>query len=539
MPDIFVTGHLNPDTDSICSAIAFAAYQNAAGQPAKAVRAGVISPETQWILDRFKVPAPPMIRDLRTQIADLKLDTPTPITAQMPLRLAWARMRQSKVKSMPVVDDDKRLIGIISLGDLAEFDLASDTSLPIEMPAENLVEMLRAKVVTDMPQALQASFFWFNDGDKIPAKSVVFSDRISADLIGTAVASKASCLVLCAGKEADLAGLPAPSLAAMASKVGLPLLVSPMRPFNAIRYAQQAVPIEIFMKSDKLMAFTADAYIDDVRESMLSTRYRSYPVVDSDNRVLGTISRYHLLQQNRKRVMLVDHNERAQAVRGIEQAEILAIIDHHRLGDVQTIGQVYFRCEPVGCTSTIIASMFFERSLIPDPPIAGLMLSAILSDTQLFKSPTCTSKDVQMAEKLAVLADVNLMDHGRELFKASSNFEHKTPQELLFLDFKEFFLGDNKIGIGQINTLDASELTDKIQEIPRLMEELVSQQRFDLMLFMVTDILKEGTELYYAGRLRRELAQAFNIDLDGPSFFLPGVMSRKKQVIPALGTTLR
>jgi manganese-dependent inorganic pyrophosphatase len=272
---------------------------------------------------------------------------------------------------------------------------------------------------------------------------------------------------------------------------------------------------------------------------MLSTRYRSYPVVDSDNRVLGTISRYHLLQQNRKRVMLVDHNERAQAVRGIEQAEILAIIDHHRLGDVQTIGQVYFRCEPVGCTSTIIASMFFERSLIPDPPIAGLMLSAILSDTQLFKSPTCTSKDVQMAEKLAVLADVNLMDHGRELFKASSNFEHKTPQELLFLDFKEFFLGDNKIGIGQINTLDASELTDKIQEIPRLMEELVSQQRFDLMLFMVTDILKEGTELYYAGRLRRELAQAFNIDLDGPSFFLPGVMSRKKQVIPALGTTLR
>ena len=539
MAEIYVTGHLNPDTDSICSALAYAAFQQAIGQPARAMRAGEISPETQWILDRFKVDAPPLIRDLRTQISDLKLDTPKPISPQMPLRKAWEQMRQSKVKSMPVVDEDQHLIGVVSLGDLAEFDLAADTSHAISMPAENLVEMLQAKVSGILPETVQASFLWFNDGDKIPPKSVVFTEKLTPDMIGTAVAAKATILVLCAGTEADLSALPEPSLARMASKVGLPLLVAPLRPYYAVRYAQQAVPIQVSMKSDKIMVFTADAFIDDVREDMLSTRFRSYPVVDSENRVLGTISRYHLLQTNRKKVMLVDHNERAQAVRGIEQAEILAIIDHHRLGDVQTIGQVYFRCEPVGCTSTIIASMFFERNLIPDQPIAGLMLSAILSDTQLFKSPTCTSKDVQVAEKLAVLADVNLKEHGRDLFQASSNLDNKTPSELLFLDFKEFFLGDYKIGVGQINCLDGAALAEKTREIPQLMQEVVVNQRFDLLLFMETDILKEGTELYYAGHLRKELAQAFNVELKGPSFFLPGVMSRKKQVIPALGATLR
>lgn len=543
MAEVFVTGHLNPDTDSICSALAFASYQQAIGQPAIAVRAGSISPETQWILDRFKVTAPPLIRDLRTQIQDLKLDTPRPLTPHVPLRKAWEAMRQTKVKSIPVVDHDDKLVGIVSLGDLAEFDLAAETVHDIQMPAENLVDMLNAKVSGTLPKHFLASYFWFNERDKIPAKSNVFVDKLSADLIGQAVASRASCVVLCAGNGADISKLPPPDLAEMAEKVGMPILVTAMRPYYAIRYAQQAVPIKVFMKSDKLMVFKAEDFVDDVRESMLSTRFRSYPVVDSDDRVIGTISRYHLLQPGRKQVMLVDHNERSQAVRGIEQAEILAIIDHHRLGDVQTYAQVYFRCEPVGCTSTIIASMFFERNLVPAAPIAGLMLSAILSDTQLFKSPTCTSKDVQIAEKLAVLADVNLQSHGRELFRASSNLYDKTPKEMLFLDFKEFFLGDYKIGVSQINCLDGAELADKTAEIPKLMDELVEAQRFDLLLFMETDILKEGTQLYFSGRLRRELAQAFNLDpedLAGTNnFFLPGVMSRKKQVIPALGTQLR
>ncbi|MDD2533129.1 MAG: putative manganese-dependent inorganic diphosphatase [Eubacteriales bacterium] len=541
--EVFVTGHLNPDTDSICSALAFAAYQQAIGQPAKAVRAGSISPETQWILDRFKVEAPPLIRDLRTQIQDLKLDTPRPLTPYMPLRKAWEAMRQTKVKSIPVVDQHQKLIGIVSLGDLAEFDIAAETVHTIQMPAENLVEMLYAKVSGTLPKTFQANYFWYNEQDIIPAKSNVFVDKITQELVGQAVASRAACIVLCAGNDADLTNLPPKEIADMADKVGMPILVTAMRPYYAIRYAQQAVPIKVFMKSEKLMVFSATDFVDDVRESMLSTRFRSYPVVDSDNRVLGTISRFHLLQSGRKKVMLVDHNERSQAVRGIEQAEILAIIDHHRLGDVQTYAQVYFRCEPVGCTSTIIAGMFFERNLVPDPPIAGLMLSAILSDTQLFKSPTCTSKDVQMAEKLAVLADVNLKSHGHELFRASSNLYDKTPKEMFFLDFKEFFLGDYKIGVSQINCLDGAELADKTAAIPKLMDDLVEAQRFDLLLFMETDILKEGTQLYYSGRLRRELAQAFNLDPEDikavKSFFLPGVMSRKKQVIPALGNHLR
>jgi len=543
MPETFVTGHLNPDTDSICSAIAFAAYQQAIGQPAIAMRAGSISPETQWILDRFKIATPPLIRDLRTQIQDLKLDTPQPLTPCMPLRKAWEAMRQTKVKSIPVVDHEDKLTGIVSLGDLAQFDLAGETLHTIEIPSENLVEMLNAKVSGTLPEYFQASYFWYTDREAIPAKSNVFVEKLSTELVGQAVASRASCLVLCAGKNSDLSKLPPPDIAKMADKVGMPILVTAMRPYYAIRYAQQAVPIKVFMKSEKLLVFKGEDFVDDVRESMLSTRFRSYPVVDSDNHVLGTISRYHLLQPSRKKVMLVDHNERSQAVRGIEQAEILAIIDHHRLGDVQTYAQVYFRCEPVGCTATIIASMFFERNLVPEAPIAGLMLSAILSDTQLFKSPTCTSKDVQMAEKLAVLADVNLLAHGRELFRASSNLYDKTPKEMLFLDFKEFFLGDYKIGVSQINCLDGSELADKTTEIPKLMDELVEAQRFDLLLFMETDILKEGTQLYFSGRLRRELAQAFNLDpedlKDTNSFFLPGVMSRKKQVIPALGTQLR
>ncbi len=539
MAEILICGHLHPDTDSVCSAIALAAYQQELGESALAVRAGELNPETCWALERFAVDAPPEIRDLRTQVQDLELDSPAPIPPQMPLRKAWEQMRLSKVKSLPIVDDERRLIGVVTLGDLAEFDLETDADRGLSLPAPNLVLTLQAEIHGELPSFFPLSFFWYRSQVSIRPASIVFTEMISIELIREAAQAGSPCLVYCLGDLADSDRTLDSEVIRMAALSSLVILITPLDPFTAIRYAQQAVPVQLAMQQENLIAFQIDTYLDEVREHMRTSRFRSYPVVDHENRVLGSISRYHLLQPGRKKVILVDHNERSQSVRGLEQAEILSIIDHHRLGDIQTFGPVYFRNEPVGCTATIIAGMFFEQDLWPSPSIAGLMLCAILSDTVMFKSPTCTLRDIKIAGKLAKLAAVDVNDLGREMFRVGSNLLDKTPLEILFLDFKEFFLGDNKIGVSQISCLESGQLDPLAHKLPQLMEEICIEQRFDLLLFMETDIMQEGSKMYYAGHLRKELAQAFNVDLDHSSFFLPGIMSRKKQVIPALSAVLR
>lgn len=533
-----ICGHLHPDTDSICSALAYQFLKQTLGEQAMAVRAGPLNPETSWVLERFKSPVPPEIRDLRIQVQDVDLDKPDLVLPGTSLKRSYEQMSACQVKTLPIVDADQKLISIVTLGDIATCDLNSDTSRVFTLPADNLLENLSATVVGPLPDSFTATLHLHQHGKAPASNSIVFCEDITLDLILQSARADVPCLVQC-NTAPEIAAIQTEMFGNILSNLQMTLLFTPLNTFTAIRYAQQSLPISAAMSKARPISFPVSAYLDEIKERMLTSRFRSYPIVDPDNHVLGSISRYHLLQPRKKKVILVDHNEMAQCVRGIDQCDVQEIIDHHRLGDIQTHNPVYFRNEPVGCTATIIASLFFENEVIPQPAVAGLMLCAILSDTVMFKSPTCTPRDIRIAERLAAIAGEDISKLGREMFRVGGSLLEKAPEELLFLDFKEFFLGDSKVGIGQVSCLEITMLAQFSKTLPPVMAEVCHQQRFDLLLFMETDIQNEGTRIYYAGHLRKELADAFDIELDGDSFFLPGVMSRKKQVIPAISAALR
>jgi manganese-dependent inorganic pyrophosphatase len=288
------------------------------------------------------------------------------------------------------------------------------------------------------------------------------------------------------------------------------------------------------MSKDSLVSFDTEDFVDEIKDVMLETRYRSYPVIDKGHKVIGTISRYHLISQNRKKVILVDHNEKTQSVHGLEDAEVLEIIDHHRIADIQTGNPIYFRNEPVGSTSTIVASIFFENGIRPSKKTAGLLCSAIISDTLLFKSPTSTNVDRHMLKRLAEIANIDVESFAREMFKAGTSLKDRTVDEIFHQDFKVFTINSLKIGISQISTMDLEGFTDMKNNMVTLMEKKALENGFNLIVFMLTDILKGGSELLVAGKDKELVMRAFNVKLNGPSVYLPEILSRKKQVIPPL-----
>ena len=310
------------------------------------------------------------------------------------------------------------------------------------------------------------------------------------------------------------------------------VISTPFDAAKAVRLVYQAIPVTRACQTEDLVSFHLDDYIDDVREEVLKSRYRCYPVLDENDRVVGTLSRYHLLRPRRKRVVLVDHNERAQAVPGLDQAEILEIIDHHRLADIQTAQPVRMRNEPVGSTNTIIAGMYQEYGVMPSPSMAGLIASAILSDTVIFKSPTCTKRDIDMAERMARIAKVSLEELGQELFSASGS-DNKSAEELFLADFKEFHIAEQKLGVSQITCVDSARLLERKEEFLELMAGMRKTNRYDMVILMLTDVLLEGTQLVYLGS-DDTISRAFSIEPHDNTLFLPGVMSRKKQIIPML-----
>ncbi len=540
MPVTYICGHIHPDTDSVASALALEEFYNRQGEPVIAVRGGELNPETAWVLKRFNTSSPPEIRDVRTQIRDVDYDHPQQLQQTEPLARAWQVMQESDTKSIPVVDEHNRLCGVITSGNVAAADLGYKLGEPLSLILKNLQEALQATVYGKRFEVVTGPLEIHGVGTEPSLGAIVFSSHFSVDLIEQCIQQKVPCLIECSQHPSSKEQLKAWD---ERYRQHIALLQTEADLYTAVRRAQVSAPVSTAMTTEKLVTFREEDYLDDVKERMLSTRYRSYPVLDSDGKVQGMISRYHLLRPNRKKVILVDHNERSQSVRGLEQAELLAIIDHHRLGDIQTDLPIYVRNEIVGCTSTIIANMFFEKHIEPSPRAAGLMLCAILSDTVEFKSPTCTPRDVDTAAYLAKIAGVEIPDLAQEMFSLSKQLHGHSTRDILFLDFKEFFFGDIKIGVSQISAMDFRGLENKLAEMPSVLADARDQWRSDIMLFMATDIQEEGTELYYACTQDnlRDLSQAFDqelTELEG-SFFLPGVMSRKKQVIPAIGNALR
>ena len=305
---------------------------------------------------------------------------------------------------------------------------------------------------------------------------------------------------------------------------------------SSARLINQSVPIGHVMTKGNMTKFNINDFVDEVKDKMLSTRYRSYPVVDENGKIKGFLSRYHLISPRSKKVILLDHNEHGQSVDGIEQAEILEIIDHHRLGDIQTMHPVFFKNEPLGSTSTIIANMFFESGMVPSKKMAGIMCAAIISDTIKFESPTSTYTDRMIADKLASIAGIDIDEFAMQMFKAGSTMFSEPPEEVLQKDFKEFKFGKYKIGIAQVYTIDFGNLESSKGALVSHMDELCKRNGYNLVILMVTDILRQGSEILYAGISKEIIAKAFHAEADGNGIYLPGVVSRKQQIIPRVST---
>ena len=533
MEPVYVTGHKNPDTDSIVSAMAFAALKNALGEREYvAARLGEISDETQLVLRKFGFEPPVRIHTVRTQVRDLDFDTPPALSAGVTVGRAWDVLRQKPALSaLPVTDEDGKLFGMLTPGDIAAYDMSSITAPAVDdLPLFNLLSVLEGRILNEagnlfdtvsgepviaLPRAHDAPIF-------TRADCILLCGQQS-DVIKSALAAGVKCVILC---QAELSE----ELRDAANETCV--ISTPHDAVRAARLIYHALPVKRICSRGEISSFHLDDFIDDVREVVLQSRFRSYPILDENERVVGTLSRYHLLRPRRKRVVLMDHNEKAQSVPGLDQAEILAIVDHHRLADIQTGGPIYFRNEPVGSTTTIVAEMYQEKGLMPTEKLAGLMASAIVSDTVMFKSPTCTERDRRMAERLARVANVSLDDLGRDIFAASSS-DAKPAAELLFSDFKEFHIAGHNLGIGQITCLNSEHILERADEFLAIMRDTVNKRGYDMMLLMLTDVLREGTQLLFLGDADT-IRQAFNVEVTGNTCFLPHILSRKKQVVPML-----
>jgi len=532
MEPIYVIGHRNPDTDSIVSAMAYAQLRNALGDRRfLAGRLGEVSDETQRMLDRFGFEAPVFIKTVRTQVKDLDFDTPPVLSSAVTINHAWQQMHSAKVSvgSLPVTDENGILINMITADDIAQYDINTIHMPELRnLPLFNLLSTLEGQILNDAdyPDTLSGELMIALPQARLPENYITENTILicgdQPDMIRTAIAANAACIIIC---ESDVDK----SVYEGAEKTCI--ISTPYDAYRAARLAYQALPISRIISNQKVVGFSLDAFLDDVEEITLSTRHRSYPITDADGKVAGTLSRFHLLRPKRKRVVLVDHNEVAQSVPGLDQAEIIEIIDHHRLADVQTGAPIYMRNEPVGSTTTIIAGMYQERGIMPSPKLAGLMAAAIISDTVIFKSPTCTERDRKMAERMARIGNVSLDELGRDIFSATA--AGRDPKALVFSDFKEFHIAGHSLGIGQITCCDSEEILQLKDELLSIMHDHRSRKHYDLMLLMVTDVLQEGTALLVSGD-PTDVENSFNVEVKDNFCFLPGVISRKKQIVPAL-----
>ena len=533
MEQIYVTGHRNPDTDSVVSAMAYAALRNALGERQYvAARLGHISDETRLILDKFGFEPPQLIKNMRTQVQDLDYDVPPILHEAVTVGRAWTAMEEDHhITAIPITDDEGHLRGMMTSGDIASYDMrsAGDPAL-VDVPLFNILSVLEGQLLTETEEMVNTisgevvlALPQLGDLPPFRQRETILICGQQPEMLRQALEHCVACVILCQAELPD-------ELRSLAGNTCI--LSTPYDGYRAARRIFQAIPAGRVAQREDLYYFRLDDYIDDVREVVLKSRYRSYPILDSQERVVGTLSRYHLIRPRRKKVVLVDHNEIAQSVPGLDQTDVLAIIDHHRLADIQTKNPIYFRNEPVGSTCTIVAGMYQERGLMPSPKLAGLMAAAIVSDTVMFKSPTCTPRDRRMAERMAHIAGISLDELGHEIFSASSP-EDKTVEQLLFTDFKEFHIAGHDFGVSQITCVDSDRQLRRKDEFLALMEKTRAEHRYSMLLLMLTDVLLEGSKILCVGG-EDIFQQAFNTELREREAFLPGVMSRKKQIIPML-----
>lgn len=537
----YVVGHRNPDTDSICSAIAYAELKNLEGNSEYnflATRAGQINAETEYVLQRFGMEPPVYLNNLGTRVKEMEIRHAPSIRSNLSLRKAWQLMINENCVTLPIVDDDNILKGLITIQDIAKAymeEMSSSILSDSKTPYRNIVETLDGElIVGDIEGSFEKGNVliaaanpdvmeeYINPGDMI-----ILGNRYESQL--SAIEMEAGCIIVCLNSPVSK------SIKHLAQNSGCTIIVTPLDTFAAARLLNQSMMVDYFMTTENLMTFDPYDFTDFVKDEMLKRRFRDFPVIDKKGHYLGMISRRNLLGVKKRAVILVDHNEESQAVENIKNAEILEVIDHHRLGSLETFEPVYFRNEPVGCTATIIYEIFNEKGYDIPPDIAGLLCSAIISDTLLFRSPTCTLMDKSACKYLAQIAGIDDIEaFGVEMFKAGSNLSLKTPEEIFYQDYKKFEFGKISFGVGQINSMSETELNAIKEKIGSVAEKARGDYKLDMVFFMLTDILKEKSELLCFGKgVDDFIEDAFGRRTENGSIILDGVISRKKQLIPA------
>lgn len=535
---VLVIGHKNPDTDSICSAIAYANLKN---QLSKDVhipkRAGDINDETKYALEKFHVETPGYIQDVGTQVRDIDIRKTEGVQNSISLKKAWSLMKDLKVATLPITSQ-KRLEGLISVKDIAtaNMDIYDNRILATAKTSyKNIIETLNGTMIVgdqnDMvedgkiliaasnPDTLES----FID----PGDIIILSNRYESQLC--AIEMNAGCIIVCTGAPVSM------TIKKQAKEKGCHIISTPFDTYIVARLINQSTPICYFMRKDNLITFETDDFTEDVKSVMAKVRHRDFPVLDVHGEYFGMISRRSLLDVQKKRIILVDHNEKSQAVDGLESAEITEIIDHHRLGTLETISPVFFRNQPVGCTATIVYQMYLENSVEINPDIAGLLCAAIITDTLMFRSPTCTEDDRKAAEVLAVIAGIRIREFAEELFHAGSNLKHKSPEEMLYQDFKTYSINGISFAVGQNTFTTEGELLDAKEKLLSYLSTSFKRNDINMLFVMLTNILDESTELLCYGEGAQEIAEtAMKVASADESLHLKGVVSRKKQLIPAL-----
>lgn len=540
---VCVIGHKNPDTDSICAAISYTYLKKQLEKPDGryqyvACRAGSVSAETQFVLDYFHVPQPLFIENIGTRVKDLEIRRTPGVDAKISVKDAWNLMNTQNVFTLPITDAESHLQGLITINDIAKSYMDENDSAIVSVartPYRNIMETLDAEMVVGDPEAS------FTEGKVViaaanpdvmenyinPHDMVILGNRYESQLMS--ILAGAGCIVVCLGAPVSK------TIQHMAKEKGTTILVTPLDTYTVARLINQSMPIDFFMKSDNLITFHLGDFTDQIKEIMSKKRYRDFPVLDKRGAYIGTISRRNLLNARKRALILVDHNEISQAVDNVENAEILEILDHHKIGTLQTINPVFFRNQPVGSTSTIVYEMYRENNVEIPKTIAGLLASAILSDTLIFRSPTCTMMDKMAAEHLAKIAGIEPEEYARKMFRAGSDLKNRTPEEIFYTDFKTFEVNEETIGIGQITSMDEEELSDIRDRIKPFIEKAYEQHGLSLAFFMLTNIIDESTTMICYGKHAQGLLEsAFGVAVKDHIAKMPGIVSRKKQVVPVI-----
>ena len=541
---VYVIGHKNPDTDSICSAIAYAELKNRISNGIKYLpkRAGQMNEETEYVLKRFGIEPPGYMPDAGTQVRDMEIHELPAADSGLTIKEAWELMMNAKAVSLPITDKEGRLEGIIGIGDIAKYFMGNADATILsrgrtqyKRMAETLDGSLvlgnehgyfvkgRVIVGTDDPELLTANM--------LPDDLVILGNRKDTQI--AAIKADSSCIVVSGNNQVDK------DVIELAKQKSCVIIETPLDTYTIASIISHSIPVKHLMKCEGIVTFNTKDFTDDIKETMGKYRYRDFPIINSDGKCIGTISRRNLINVKKKKLILVDHNERTQTVDNIEEAEILEIIDHHRIGTLETMAPVMFRNQPVGCTATIIYQMYNEKGAEIPEKIAGLLTAAILSDTLMFRSPTCTKFDQEAANVLAKIAGIDIENFANDMFMAGSNLAGKAPEEIFYQDFKKFMAGELTFGVGQISSMNTKSLASAEEKIRPIMQAECGKNGMSMVFFMLTNIIEESTKLLcYGEGSVRTMEHAFGVKAYEDAVSLKGVVSRKKQFIPKIMSAL-